>query len=101
MNEARGLFEQTFATNYMNLRSVFPSQEKAAEQAVDLAKLVIQGLKVEASLIEQWSLEMYMKYNVNFDIIKTPVLRLEGVSGWYSSKLLLGAFFGHVTEIIY
>lgn len=60
---------------------------------MDLAKLVIQGLKVEASLIEQWSLEMYMKYNVNFDIIKTPVLRLEGVSGWYSSKLLLGAFF--------
>lgn len=93
MNEARGLFEQTFATNYMNLRSVFPSQEKAAEQAVDLAKLVVQGLKVEASLIEQWSLEMYMKYNVNFDIIKTPVLRLEGVSGWYSSKLLFGAFF--------
>lgn len=93
MNEARGLFEQTFATNYMNLKSFLPSQEKAAEQALDLAKLVIQGLKVETSLIEQWSLEMYMKYNVNFDIIKTPVLRLEEVSGWYSPKLLLGAFF--------
>ncbi|AET59165.1 endonuclease [Paenibacillus terrae HPL-003] len=93
MNEARGLFEQTFATNYMNLKSFLSSQEKAAEQALELARLVIQGQIVEASLIEQWSLEMYMKYNVNFDIIKTPVLRLEEVSYWYSPKLLLGAFF--------
>ncbi|WP_098742053.1 Z1 domain-containing protein [Paenibacillus sp. EZ-K15] len=93
MNEVRGLFEQTFATNYMNLKPFLPSQEKAAEQALDLAKLVIKGQKIEASLIEQWSLEMYMKYNVNFDIIKTQVLRLVEESDWYRPKLLLGAFF--------
>lgn len=93
MNEARGLFEQTFATNYMNLKSVLPSQEKAAEQALDFAKLVIKWHKVDESLIEQWALEMYMKHNVGFDIIKTPVLRLEDEDNWYSPKLLLGAFF--------
>lgn len=93
MNEARGLFEQTFATNYRNLKSFYPSQEKAAEKALDLAKLVIQERKIEASLINQWSLEMYMEYNVDFDIVKTPVLRLEEVSNWYNPKLLMGAFF--------
>lgn len=93
MNEARSLFEQTFATNYMNLKSVLSSQEKAAEQALELAKFVIQEQIVDENQLEQWSLEMYMRHNVGFDIIKTPVLRLEEEESWYSSKLLLGSFF--------
>lgn len=93
MNEARGLFEQTFSTNYMNLKSVLPSQERAAEQSLLLAKLVIQDRNVEQSLLEQWSLEMYKKFSVGVDIIKTPVLRQEEQDDWYSPKLLLGAFF--------
>ncbi|WP_338015843.1 Z1 domain-containing protein [Paenibacillus mesophilus] len=93
MNEAKKLFEHTFATNYMNLKSVLPSQEKAAEKALEFSKLVIQGQNIGESLVEQWSLEMYMKFNVGFDIIKTPVLRSEEDRNWYSPKLLFGAFF--------
>ncbi|ARF66919.1 endonuclease [Paenibacillus larvae subsp. pulvifaciens] len=93
MNEVKGIFEQTFASNYLTLKPYFPSQQKAALQALELAKLVIQGQKVEESLIEKWSLEMYRKYDVGFDIIKIPVLRTEEERSWYSPKLLLGAFF--------
>ncbi|UUZ81512.1 hypothetical protein LJK88_43950 [Paenibacillus sp. P26] len=100
MNEAKKLFEHTFATNYMNLKSILPSQEKAAEQALEFAKLVIQGQNIGESLVEQWSLEMYMKFNVGFDIIKTSVLRSDEVGNWYSPKLLFGAFFGLATETI-
>ncbi|WP_054957081.1 Z1 domain-containing protein [Paenibacillus dakarensis] len=93
MNDARKLFEQTFATNYMNFKSIFPSQENAAERALEFAKLVIQGENIEKDLIEEWSFEMYRKYNVGFEIIKTPVLRSEEEEDWYSPKLLVGAFF--------
>lgn len=93
MNEPKSLFEQTFVTNYMNFKSYFSSQEKAAEQALDFAKLVTHKYGISDNIIEQWSLEMYMKYNVGFDIIKTPVLRIEEEGSWYSPKLLLGAFF--------
>lgn len=93
MNEVKRLFEHTFATNYMTFKSIMPSQERAAEKALEIAKLIIQDQKVGKNLIEQWSLEMYMRYNVGFEIIKTPVLRSEEEGSWYSPQLLIGAFF--------
>lgn len=69
-----------------------PSQEEAAEKALQIAELVIKNSNVDESSIKKWSLEMYMKYNINFNV-KTPVLRSEPVSDWYSPQKLIGAFF--------
>lgn len=92
-DQSKNLFEQTFRTNYMNFKGFMSSQEEAAEKALQFAEMTIGTRNIDKSKIEQWSLEMYIKYNIGFDIAKTPVMRSEPAEDWYDAKKVSDSFF--------
>ncbi|WP_066250523.1 Z1 domain-containing protein [Neobacillus drentensis] len=97
MNEddIKVLFEKTFSTNYYNLKSVSKSQDEAAENAINLARIIVSGFgSIDESTFEMWSLEMFRKYKIGTDIIKPPpVMRPDNGKSWFSPEMISGSFF--------
>jgi hypothetical protein len=91
--DIKGLFEQTFRTNYMTFKSILGSQEQAADKALELSGVVISGMGISEVQILEWSLEMYSKYQVGIDIPKTSVMRIENNEDWYNPKLVSSSFY--------
>ncbi len=91
--EAKTLFEQTFRTNYYNFRDTSASQEDAAKLALQMAKMTIQNKEINEEQLEEWSLEMFINYNVGLDVKKTPVMRESSKNDWYKAKNMTGAFY--------
>ncbi|MRX53001.1 endonuclease [Bacillus idriensis] len=91
---SKSLFEQTFSANYHFMKGVFPDENEAAEQALELAKKVVKGkFANEDHEFEKWSFEMLIKYKVGAVIVKPSVIRLDPVKGWYQSSMVASSFF--------
>ncbi|MEW9053954.1 MAG: Z1 domain-containing protein [Neobacillus sp.] len=92
----KGLFEQTFSTSYYTLRSLINDQQKAADQALNMAKMAVDAnfSTLDEGTFEMWSLEMYMKFKIGTDIPKPPdIMRLDKGKSWFSPKLVSSSFF--------
>lgn len=91
--DAKQLFEKTFFTNYMTFKGLMQDEEKAAEVALEAAKLAVRTEDIDGAVLEEWSLEMHMKYNVGFTVSKIPVMTTGSGDGWYYPGMVSGSFF--------
>jgi hypothetical protein len=91
--ESKQLFEQTFLSNYNNIKNFMSDSSEAAEKALGLARMVVMNMVIDPKVLAMWEIEMYMKYDVGIVVKKTPVMRPDQVTGWYDPKMIFGAFF--------
>lgn len=92
--DKKSIFEQTFTTNYFMLKTMYPSQQEAAEKAVELARLIASGeVTIDDVTFQKWSLEMFMKYKVDQDVPKTYVMRADNDNNWFEPSMAASGFF--------
>ncbi|QVY62604.1 Z1 domain-containing protein [Cytobacillus gottheilii] len=90
----KSLFEQAFTTNYYMLKSHSANSEEAAEKALDLARLLASGIApIDNATFQKWSLEMFMKYKVGFEVPKDYVMRNSKEKSWFEPKMAASGFF--------
>ncbi|MFP7298725.1 Z1 domain-containing protein [Neobacillus niacini] len=92
----KSLFEQTFSASYYTLKSFISSQQEAADQALNLARMTTEKNlgSVDDDTFVLWSLEMYKRYKIGADIPKPPpiIMPPSGFS-WFSPKMVAASFF--------
>ncbi|WML60832.1 Z1 domain-containing protein [Neobacillus sp. PS2-9] len=93
--DKKGLFEQSFSTNYYMFKPISKNQQEAAEKALIMAKMAVSGFfNIDDKTFKKWSLEMFMKYKIGVDIPKPPsVIGIENEDKWFKPQLVSGTFF--------
>ncbi|PCN43648.1 endonuclease [Brevibacillus laterosporus] len=93
-DDAKKLFESSFQFYYLSLIQS-RNQEEAVQQSLEIASKIVESIHniTEESVIESWSLEMYLKYNIGMEIKKTPIMSNGEISEWFDSHDLMGSFF--------
>ncbi|WP_370221728.1 Z1 domain-containing protein [Cytobacillus sp.] len=92
--DLKDFFERNFTNNYYFLKTVSPSQEEAAEKALESARLLSSGYGlIDDFTFQKWSLEIFKKYKIGQDVPKNIIMVDGKEIDWFKPQVAASGFF--------
>ncbi|WP_264737752.1 Z1 domain-containing protein [Cytobacillus firmus] len=92
--DLKDFFERNFTNNYYFLKTVSPSQEEAAEKALESARLLSSGYGlIDDFTFQKWSLEIFKKYKIGQDVPKNIIMSDGKEIDWFKPQVAASGFF--------